>query len=69
MAKVMAIKIKRIYIEITNICNLSCSFCSKHHRKNKMLSLDEFQSIIQEVKQYIPYYAYLSQDLIYIYLN
>ena len=55
MAKVMAIKIKRIYIEITNICNLSCSFCSTHHRKNKMLSLDEFQSIIQEVKQYTKY--------------
>ena len=55
MAKVMAIKIKRIYIEITNICNLSCSFCSTHHRKNKMLSLDEFNSIIQEVKQYTKY--------------
>ena len=55
MAKVMAIKIKRIYIEITNICNLSCSFCSKHHRENKMLSLDEFNSIIQDVKQYTKY--------------
>lgn len=55
MAKVMAIKIKRIYIEITNICNLSCSFCSKHHRENKMLSLDEFNSIIQDAKQYTKY--------------
>ena len=55
MAKVMTNKIKRIYIEITNICNLSCSFCSTHHRENKMLSLDEFSSIIQDVKQYTKY--------------
>ena len=55
MAKVMTNKIKRIYIEITNICNLTCSFCSTHHRENKMLSLDEFSSIIQDVKQYTKY--------------
>ena len=55
MAKVMTNKIKRIYIEITNICNLTCSFCSTHHRENKMLSLDEFNSIIQDVKQYTKY--------------
>ena len=55
MAKVMTNKIKRIYIENTNICNLTCSFCSTHHRENKMLSLDEFSSIIQDVKQYTKY--------------
>ena len=55
MAKVMTNKIKRIYIEITNICHLTCSFCSTHHRENKMLSLDEFSSIIQDVKQYTKY--------------
>ena len=26
-------KFKRMYIEITNICNLSCSFCPKTKRK------------------------------------
>lgn len=52
MAKIMANKIKRIYIEITNICNLSCSFCAKHHRDYKSLSLDEFEHILKQVKNY-----------------
>lgn len=52
MAKIMANKIKRIYIEITNSCNLSCSFCAKHHRKYKMLSLQEFEHIVKQAKNY-----------------
>ena len=48
-------KIKRVYIEITNSCNLSCSFCMKHHRAPKMLSLDEFESILKEVKKITPF--------------
>ncbi len=52
MAKIMANKIKRIYIEITNICNLSCSFCAKHNREYKYLSLDEFKHILKQAKNY-----------------
>ncbi len=55
MAKIMANKIKRIYIEITNICNLSCSFCAKHHRAYKSLSLEEFEHIVKQAKQYTNY--------------
>lgn len=52
MAKIMANKIKRIYIEITNICNLSCSFCAKHNREYKYLSLEEFEYILKQAKNY-----------------
>lgn len=48
----MANKIKRIYIEITNICNLSCSFCAKHNREYKYLSLEEFEYILKQAKNY-----------------
>lgn len=48
-------KIKRAYIEITNRCNLRCSFCDTHDRTQKNLTLSEFNTIIQEVKPLTPY--------------
>ena len=45
-------KFKKIYIEITNICNLSCSFCSKVEKERRMLSTSEFIEIINKVKDY-----------------
>lgn len=45
-------RFKKVYIETTNICNLSCNFCPKTSRKMKMMSVDEFETIIQKVKQY-----------------
>ena len=45
-------KFKKIYIEITNICNLNCSFCSKVEKERRMLSTSEFIEIINKVKDY-----------------
>ena len=33
---------KKVYLEITNICNLDCFFCHKTKRKKKLLSVEEF---------------------------
>lgn len=41
--------IKRIYIEITNICNLKCDFCINHNREYKSLTLIEFKHILYEI--------------------
>ena len=55
-----SMKFKRIYIEITNICNLSCSFCSKVENKpdpKVEAMLDEVQyeaikhSLVLELKE------------------
>lgn len=46
---------KKIYIEITNNCNLSCSFCSKDNRKKTSLTLEEFEYILSEIKDYTEY--------------
>ena len=35
-------KYKKIYIEITNNCNLNCSFCSKVNRAKRNMTLDEY---------------------------
>ena len=45
-------KFYRLYIEITNVCGLSCSFCpTKELPKNEM-DLDFFESVILQAKAY-----------------
>ena len=46
---------KKIYIEITNNCNLNCSFCIKNSRPSKFINKDEFILIIEKVKPYTKY--------------
>lgn len=48
-------KFSRIYIEITNVCNLSCSFCIGNVRAPRFMSTDEFTAIIQQAKPYTDY--------------
>lgn len=45
-------KFKKIYIEITNICNLSCNFCSKVEKPKRMMTTEEFTHILSEIKPY-----------------
>ena len=46
---------KRIYIEITNICNKNCKFCSPLLRPLKFMSVEEFEYILKEIKEYTDY--------------
>ena len=48
-------KFKRIYIEITNICNLKCSFCSNSKRNKKEMSIDEFKLVMSKITMYTDY--------------
>lgn len=40
----------KVYIEITNQCNQSCSFCPGINRLAKSLSMEEFQIIVDKLK-------------------
>lgn len=51
-------KLKRVYLEISNRCNLRCSFCTDCHRSPRDLSLDEIEHILPQIKQ-ISDYIYL----------
>ncbi|MDD2181495.1 MAG: radical SAM protein [Bacilli bacterium] len=48
-------RFKKIYIEITNICNLSCSFCAPNNRKKEYMNLDDFNYILSQIKEYTDY--------------
>ncbi len=41
-------QLDRIYIEISNICNLQCSFCPEVEREQDVMSLEKFESILLE---------------------
>ena len=45
-------KFKKVYIEITNVCNLSCNFCPKTKRKYKFMNKEEFTYILEQVKPF-----------------
>lgn len=48
-------KFKKIYIEITNICNLNCPFCSKDEKEKKEMSLLHFEHILKGINDYTDY--------------
>lgn len=48
-------KFKRIYIEITNVCNLKCPFCPPHNREQRFMNFEEFKTILEKIKVYSEY--------------
>lgn len=43
-------KYSRVYVEITNVCNRSCSFCPGTNRAPKTMSIDEFRQICEKLR-------------------
>lgn len=48
-------RFKKVYIEITNRCNLSCSFCPKTQRTLKNSTKKDFLHVIRSVEPYTDY--------------
>lgn len=46
---------KKIYVEITNNCNLACSFCIKNKRIKKNMSFEKFKIVLNKIKKYTNY--------------
>ena len=46
---------KKIYVEITNNCNLSCSFCNEVKRKREFITIDKFNTLLDRLKGYTNY--------------
>lgn len=39
----------KIYLEITNVCNLSCSFCHKTSRQKRLMTEEEFELLTDKL--------------------
>ncbi|MCL6571385.1 MAG: SPASM domain-containing protein [Bacillus sp. (in: Bacteria)] len=46
---------KKVYIEITSVCNLACSFCPPTSRKADIIKLDAFNNILDQIKPHTKY--------------
>lgn len=62
---------KKIYLEITNRCNLSCDFCIKNDRKVQTMIFEEFDCILEKLKSYTKYLYFhvLGEPLIHPKIN
>ena len=57
----------KVYIEITNICNMRCSFCHGHSRPPRRMSREEFCRVLDQLDgqtKYI-YYHLMGEPLIH----
>lgn len=41
---------RKLYAEITNVCNLRCSFCPPSARTGKFISADRFRTLLERVR-------------------
>lgn len=45
-------RFQKVYVEITNICNLKCSFCPDTKRTKQFMEISDFERIINKIKPY-----------------
>jgi len=48
-------RFKKVYIEITNICNLHCNFCPGTYRPLEVMDEDRFKRILMAIRPYTDY--------------
>ncbi len=48
-------RFQKVYLEISNICNLKCSFCPGTKRKRKALTVSEFTSLLPKLRPFTDY--------------
>lgn len=46
---------KKIYVEITNNCNLDCLFCNKNKRDKLFITTNSFNKLLTKIKPYTNY--------------
>ena len=51
-------KFKKIYVEITNQCNLTCAFCPRSQRPAQTMTVSFFTEILQKIKKYTDYLCF-----------
>ncbi len=47
--------LNKAYLEITNVCNLDCSFCHKTKRQKRLMSAEEFDKLTERLRGKVRY--------------
>ena len=57
----------RVYVEITNICNMRCSFCHGHSREPRRMTLEEFRKVLDKLEGHTQtvYYHLMGEPLLH----
>ena len=45
-------RFQKVYLEISNVCNLKCSFCPGTKRKPMVMDVDSFSAIVPKLRQW-----------------
>ena len=45
-------RFSKVYVEISNLCNLSCAFCPGTKRQNRAMTEEEFSSLLPKLRPY-----------------
>ena len=48
-------RFNKIYLEISNLCNLSCAFCPGTMRKKHIMTVEEFSFLLSRLRPYADY--------------
>ena len=46
---------KKVYVEVTNNCNLNCSFCIGNKRDRKFIDIESFKRLLNKLEGYTDY--------------
>ncbi len=63
--------IKKAYLEITNVCNLSCTFCHLTKREPRFMEVEEFKSAaknLRSITEYL-YFHLMGEPLLHPHLD
>ena len=68
-------RFRKIYVEISNICNLKCAFCPGTKRKKRAMSEEEFRALLPKLQSWTDYLYFhlmgepLCHPLLYTFLD
>lgn len=48
-------KFRKVYVEITNICNMNCSFCPETQRAKAFMNCNEFEHVLRQIVPFTDY--------------
>ena len=64
-------RFRKVYVEISNICNLKCAFCPGTRRTKKALTEEEFQALLPKLQPWTDflYFHLMGEPLCHPYLQ